>query len=797
MPVLSAVVGVAAAAVAVRADVVKLKDGRVLRGIVDRDGTLVQIFDYEGIRRVIVRDTKVESTQSEGEPPAERFRLEQPIAVHAGEMPPHAVEIEATPWDELGRRRFSYSTGTRGKRIAMTQAINELGPFAVRYRGIDGFWRGSLDISQVPKPIVLGLLARFDPTRFDPAHPLTPEQIRDERLRVGRFLIQAGWFPEALAELDRLDRDYPELKETIAQVRPLVLEEHGRSIWASIQQLQAAQQPLAAADRLRNFDAIGASAEVAAEVRNALRVLEARAAEDRALGQALQQAADQLDPQTRQAAGPLLLEVLTALAEAPDTVRDVLAPFQQTADLPPERRLALALTAWLVGPELAEAEPHAIERLAAARRALRGYLQSTRDDARKSYLAELEALALSGKPGETIPPPPPPRSTGTAELPPPQPAWLDLPRLTALARRMAPPLHEITHTQPAEIRFHRVHDDPYPDQPSEYAAWLPPEYHPLRRYPAVVILHGPESLDETLNAWIEHAQRRGLILIAPEWRTGSASAYRYSTDEVTVVQLVLRDALKRFAIDANRVYLAGVLEGGNMAWDLGLAHPDLFAATAVISGLPAKYVWANRANQSLMPLYIVLGELAPAENPIAFEQWTKPLIVRNTDLTYVKYYRRGLEPLPEEIPAILDWFVSRVRDPSPRQFTATTARAGDDRFFGVIVRGLQDRFGIRPEAADPLGKNIKPAELTVRANATLNKITVNTVGVTGVDVWIGPDRLDWSQRIEVWVNDKPVYREVPSLQRFEHFLEDLRIRGDRAQTYWLKLSPETSSPRSR
>ena len=31
--------------------------------------------------------------------------------------------------------------------------------------------------------------------------------------------------------------------------------------------------------------------------------------------------------------------------------------------------------------------------------------------------------------------------------------------------------------------------------------------------------------------------------------------------------------------------------GGNMAWDFGLAHPDLFAGVAIISGMPFRYAY--------------------------------------------------------------------------------------------------------------------------------------------------------------------------------------------------------------
>ena len=69
---------------------------------------------------------------------------------------------------------------------------------------------------------------------------------------------------------------------------------------------------------------------------------------------------------------------------------------------------------------------------------------------------------------------------------------------------------------------------------------------------------------------------------------GQPPDYRYTTSEHAAVELALRDARKRYAIDSDRVFVAGQLIGGNMAWDYALAHPDLFAGVVVISGLPGQ-----------------------------------------------------------------------------------------------------------------------------------------------------------------------------------------------------------------
>jgi len=50
---------------------------------------------------------------------------------------------------------------------------------------------------------------------------------------------------------------------------------------------------------------------------------------------------------------------------------------------------------------------------------------------------------------------------------------------------------------------------------------------------------------------------------------------------LAAAKLAIRDARKRYAIDCDRTFVAGQLGGGNMAWDLALSQPDLFAGAVV------------------------------------------------------------------------------------------------------------------------------------------------------------------------------------------------------------------------
>ncbi|MGE3822309.1 MAG: PHB depolymerase family esterase, partial [Isosphaeraceae bacterium] len=290
--------------------------------------------------------------------------------------------------------------------------------------------------------------------------------------------------------------------------------------------------------------------------------------------------------------------------------------------------------------------------------------------------------------------------------------------------------------------------------------------------------------------WAAAAARRGFLVIAPEYRLqGQGKEYGYSPSEHAAVTLALRDAKRRYSIDSDRVFLGGQLVGGNMAWDFGLAHPDLFAGVVIVSGLPFKYVgkYLAHARTTKLPLHVTLGDLAPAGNELVFNQILKPMITDAAlDVTYLEYHQRGLEDFPEEAPGALEWMESRRRDPNPKSFEVLSARDSDVRFYGLVVREFQQGRTTSPEAVDPFGKNLKPATLSMRSSAASNLIDLRTVGVRKLDIWISPDLIDFKRKVEIRINRDTYYKGnvKPDLQAF---LEDLRIRGDREQVYWLKV----------
>jgi acetyl esterase/lipase len=762
------------------ADTIVLKNGTVYRGTLDKDNTLAYVSD--NLKRVIFYNSKIARVDSDkGFSNLERFELIQPLDVHGGVMPVAAVGVRATPWDAKGRRNFRY-INARNKPVEMQQAINQLGPYLTRFRGVDGFWVGQVATSQVPREVVTGLLAKVDQTN------------RNERLKVTRFLLQAEWYPETRAALDGLERDFPDsdMKEKVLDVRKAVLDLESRDILREAAMARKAQQPKRSLEKLRSLVNLDLAKDLIDEAREQLRKDEDQAVADRMQADTLRDLAEKLPEESRRfwkAAPPKpaadglgfgpavkpgqlgkvaspsrvapLSEVLEAIQSAPDAARirlDALTKADAAASA--EVKFARAMSGWIVGADSASDDLKKAEGLWKAREIVINYLNTRDDAARSSLLLDLEKVE-----------------------------GFDIETLVKLVDRLPPPQRDGNEDaeKPGVARTLRVRDD-VNRIPSEYVVMLPPEYHPLRSYPVIVALHHGEGPRSAVDWVAAEAARRGYIVVAPEYSVpGQPTGYHYTTGEHAAAILSLRDARKRFSIDSDRVFVAGQLGGGQMALDVGLAHPDQFAGAVSINGEPGKYVWAYKKQVDKVPLYVVYGELAPAVREVIYEPYLRTLIQDVKDVTYVDYLRRGLEELPEEVPSFFEWMDHRKRDPAPRSFEAATARDGDDRFFGVVVREFATGRVVSPEAVDPLGKNLRPATIQLRTSTQGNLLNLTTSGIAQMDVWVSPKLIDPKRKLEVRVNGTSIYKTLPKLD-FAPLLDDQRNRADRQQPYFFKAS---------
>src|SRR5262249_20275018 len=144
------------------------------------------------------------------------------------------------------------------------------------------------------------------------------------------------------------------------------------------------------------------------------------------------------------------------------------------------------------------------------------------------------------------------------------------------------------------------------------------------------------------------ATRRGYIVIAVDWIKNGQQEYGYSAREHAATLVSLRDACRRFSIDTDRVYLSGHSIGGDAAWDLGLAHPDLWAGVIPIVAVADKYCSRYWENANYVPFYFLGGEM-DGDKTIRNARDLDRYLLKSYDVVVSEYIGRGHEDFYEDI----------------------------------------------------------------------------------------------------------------------------------------------------
>jgi predicted peptidase len=122
----------------------------------------------------------------------------------------------------------------------------------------------------------------------------------------------------------------------------------------------------------------------------------------------------------------------------------------------------------------------------------------------------------------------------------------------------------------------------------KYSIFVPRDYSPARRYPAIVFLHGIGEAGSdgkkctTVGIGPAIARRGGdfpFIVLFPQ------TGWDWTSQEAAqLVIAVLQDARDDYSIDADRVTLTGLSSGGKGTWVLGARYPQMWNALVPMGG---------------------------------------------------------------------------------------------------------------------------------------------------------------------------------------------------------------------
>ena len=439
-----------------------------------------------------------------------------------------------------------------------------------------------------------------------------------------------------------------------------------------------------------------------------------------------------------------------------------------------EKVLAIAISGWLQGNQAALPDDAAALKLASAREYVLEYLKADANNGR----AAMSSLKRTELPVDVL-------ARMIRMLPPPNAHAAD--QLTTKVQTVAIDLPESAG--------------------GSYLVQLPPDYHHLRAYPVLILLHsGRDKVDDTLKRFTDEAAKNGFILVAPVWAGKAVMNTRYqnTVKEQVLVMDTLRDLRRRFQVDSDRVFLFGWEDGANMAFDVALGAPDQFAGVVPMNGalLPftRRFYWPNA---QYLPFYVIGGERdghSAQMRDLIKKDWTRDPYA----CMYVEYKGRASEWYGLEIEKMMNWMSKKKRymplkelgrPGAGEEFRST--RAINNHFYWL--RGENFTAATQNEHRDKTWPNtFKPA--TFQAGLTVgnktekgeakiwNQLTIRTHGMKNVTFLVTPDmKMELKHPLAITLNGTQLAKTRVIEPSVETMLDELAQSGDRQRLVIAKV----------
>jgi phospholipase/carboxylesterase len=216
---------------------------------------------------------------------------------------------------------------------------------------------------------------------------------------------------------------------------------------------------------------------------------------------------------------------------------------------------------------------------------------------------------------------------------------------------------------PAQANTGIFHDHNEPGSRGGFSLYVPEYYTPDRAWPLVMALHGGAGNGRGfLWSWLRDARSHGAILVAPtatadEANTKTTWALMGDDTDTPNLMRILDIVRGRWNVDANRMLLTGMSDGGTFCYVTGLDNASPFTHLAPVASTfhPLMAEMADAERMRGLPVYLVHGQLDWMFPVQVARQTKQALSAAGCDVTY-----REIEDLshcyPREInPDILRW----------------------------------------------------------------------------------------------------------------------------------------------
>ncbi|MBM4037848.1 MAG: tetratricopeptide repeat protein [Planctomycetes bacterium] len=318
---------------------------------------------------------------------------------------------------------------------------------------------------------------------------------------------------------------------------------------------------------------------------------------------------------------------------------------------------------------------------------------------------------------------------------------------------------------------------------ANYVAYVPKTYDPRRPWPLILALHRDgETAKEHFYNWESVASSEKHIILCPSSPTKAG----WRAAHLNIPLSALRHATKTYNIDTDRVYLEGTGTGGLLAWAVALRWPDRFAALVVrnasIDEVSRLYL---RAAASL-PVYLIVSQHAQPDVIGSQREAYKALDSWGYDVQREEVPGYARNPaLPELNPKVLAWLESKARDPyTPRARLVTFEQANASAYWVSVERFASTVFDPdrRVNIKAPMGQEYDPDQLrmiylgemargmgqVIAAIAPGNRINLITKHIEELTLYLDDRMVDLDKPVRIVANGDLVFND-----KVERSLEQL------------------------
>jgi hypothetical protein len=223
---------------------------------------------------------------------------------------------------------------------------------------------------------------------------------------------------------------------------------------------------------------------------------------------------------------------------------------------------------------------------------------------------------------------------------------------------------------------------------------------------------------------------------------------------------------------------------------LGATRPDLFAGVIPMNPAPDPRFfrvfeyWKNFQN---LPVYMIVGDQTGRAVDVIRDILIHWMPKGYPALT-VSYRGRGFEWFTEEMPFLLDWMTHKTRSkafPDLGRFEEEyiALRASSSRFYWIGIEEIAKGFVFDPQQK----KVIHAARLQAHFTEG-NLITVDSLHLKRVSVWLGKGSVDFAKPVAVYLKDGGARWSKLLSPKIDVLLEDLYERGDRQRPFYQRIN---------